>query len=236
MPNLTSDQKDQVSIIIPTYNEGETIGLLLNEITRKVGEVIETEVIVVDAGSSDATYIIAEESGAKTIKQTTNTGYGDAIKVGLKNASFPNIVIFDARGTYDPQYIINGLRFIFEDKADMVIITGELLSLMERVGSALVTLSIKVNFNLKISDPQPTFVCLRKKVLNNLNLLSNDNNLTTELMLKAHSRGYRIKELIVKPRRRLSTTFRPIRNLRNAFSCYYTIIKSSFELIKTEEK
>ena len=96
----------RVSIIIPAYNEKETIGGVLSE----VKEVMEKsswgyELIVIDDGSSDGTGRIAEKKGARLISHLRNRGYGASLKTGIRNAKNDTILITDADGTYSAKEI-----------------------------------------------------------------------------------------------------------------------------------
>jgi len=81
---------NNVSIIIPAYNEEKTIENVVR-VSKNFSAV--AEVIVVDDGSEDNTALLAEEAGAKVISLPTNTGKGGAMMVGVKN-SVGNIILF----------------------------------------------------------------------------------------------------------------------------------------------
>jgi len=96
----------RASIIIPAYNEEETIGGVLSE----VNEVMEKsnweyEVMVIDDGSSDETGKVAKKRGTRLISHPRNMGYGAALKTGIRNAKHDTILITDADGTYPAEEI-----------------------------------------------------------------------------------------------------------------------------------
>lgn len=93
-----------ISVVIPAMNEKETIGETVSEIRGVLTE-IESEIIVVDDGSTDDTLNIAKSAGAVLISHPHNLGYGAAIKSGIRQAKFDTIVITDADGTYPNQLI-----------------------------------------------------------------------------------------------------------------------------------
>lgn len=91
-----------LSVIIPAYNEGKAIGQVVekaHDTLNKAGY-LDFEIIVVDDGSTDNTGDIARAAGAQVVRQMTNQGYGQSLKVGIKSARHETIVILDADATY----------------------------------------------------------------------------------------------------------------------------------------
>jgi len=91
-----------LSIVIPAYNEENGLPLVLPLIDQYLElEGITYEVIVVNDGSTDRTAEIAMQYGVnKVINHPTNIGYGNALKSGILEASYPHVCITDADGTY----------------------------------------------------------------------------------------------------------------------------------------
>ncbi|MEK6970145.1 MAG: glycosyltransferase family 2 protein [archaeon] len=112
---------DFVSVIIPAYNEEDSI----SETVRRVSLVLKEnkiagEIIVVDDGSTDKTSSkIAGIKGLRLIAHPTNRGYGAALKTGLRSAIGKWIFITDADGTYP----VEDFSRLWEkrEKADMVV-------------------------------------------------------------------------------------------------------------------
>lgn len=111
-----------VSIVIPVYNEGETVKEVIEELQRQVKKVdIEYEIIVVDDGSSDYTKEILKslDKDIKIITHPKNMGYGEAILTGIKNAKYEYIATIDADGSYLAEDLV---RLISEvEEFDLVI-------------------------------------------------------------------------------------------------------------------
>ncbi|MFA5181675.1 MAG: glycosyltransferase family 2 protein [Syntrophales bacterium] len=111
-----------ISVIIPAYNEenaiGETVRNVLSILNQSLYQPIE--VLVVDDGSTDNTFIEAEMAGARVIRQPHNIGYGRSLKDGIKVAVYDTIVISDADGTYPIEAIPN-LIYEYQKGFDMVV-------------------------------------------------------------------------------------------------------------------
>ncbi|MBC8490686.1 MAG: glycosyltransferase family 2 protein [Bacteroidetes bacterium] len=108
-----------VSIIIPCFNEEESISKVIKELQELE---LNCEIIVIDDGSTDGTSKITKKiNGIKLIRHNQNRGYGTAIKTGINNADYENIVITDADGTYPNDKIPKLVSLLVENNLDMVI-------------------------------------------------------------------------------------------------------------------
>lgn len=94
--------KMEVSIIIPAYDEAETIGNLISEIRTLYPDF---EIIVINDGSTDNTGEIAKDAGAIVYSHPYNIGNGAAIKSGIRIASGEILVFMDGDGQHDPKEI-----------------------------------------------------------------------------------------------------------------------------------
>ena len=112
----------KLSIVIPVYNEKNTI----REILRRIGEAkldgIEKEIILIDDFSTDGTREILENLGLgyKIFFQDKNVGKGRAIKMGFEEASGDIILIQDADLEYDPDDYPRLIQPIINDQTDVV--------------------------------------------------------------------------------------------------------------------
>ena len=90
-----------LSIIIPAFNEAESVAT----VARGIRETMEAsqvpfELLVVDDGSSDETAARAEAAGARLIRHPMNSGYGHALKTGIRQSRYDWCAIIDADGSY----------------------------------------------------------------------------------------------------------------------------------------
>jgi glycosyltransferase involved in cell wall biosynthesis len=106
----------KVTVIIPTYNEAESIGHVISRLRALYPDF---EIIVVNDGSTDETGRVAKDAGALVYSHPYNIGNGAAIKSGIRIASGDILVFMDGDGQHDPEEIEEMLKF-FPDY-DMVV-------------------------------------------------------------------------------------------------------------------
>ena len=107
----------KVTILLPAYNEEQSIGETIKQIKELNPEV---EILVVDDGSTDNTRQQAIDAGANVMKHPHNIGNGAAIKTGLRYASGDWILMMDADGQHDPADISR----LLEHKEDFDMVVG----------------------------------------------------------------------------------------------------------------
>jgi len=113
----SNSQNFKLSIIIPAYNEKESIEKVINELKEITNQ--EYEIIVVNDGSTDQTEkILGNIENIKLINHPKNRGYGAALKSGIKKAQGEYILIIDGDGTYPVNEIPKLLKYV--NNYDMV--------------------------------------------------------------------------------------------------------------------
>ena len=110
------------SVIVPAYNEEKGVIQTLEKLIGILDHSnYETELIVVNDGSTDKTQEILEQSDLefRLITHNVNKGYGAALKTGINRSTYENIVIIDADGTYPEEDVQKLLSLMSE--YDMVV-------------------------------------------------------------------------------------------------------------------
>ncbi len=204
--------KQSLSIIIPAYNEEEGISATIAKL-KAMNE--EYEVIVVDDGSTDNTYQIAKESGAKIIRHPYNKGYGAALKTGIREASETLILFIDADNQHNTDDIPQLLKYV--DTYDMVVgaRTGDSeISLFRRFGKRIFNALANYLAEMRIPDLNCGFRVVKKDVVMSFfNILPNKFSFTTTLTLAMIKEGYNLKYVPVKTFRRTGKSkVRPFRD------------------------
>jgi len=93
-------ESDRVSVLIPAFNEENSIGGLIEKV-RTAGNWLE--ILVVDDGSSDRTSEAARVAGARVVRHPYNKGNGAAVKTAIREARGDLVLLLDADGQHDPQ-------------------------------------------------------------------------------------------------------------------------------------
>lgn len=116
----TFSMKKELTIVVPAYNEAKAIGQTMSSLKAVIEAAgIDSEILVVDDGSSDGTGDSAAAAGVRVIKLDQNSGYGYALKTGIANSNSKYVAIIDADGTYPAEKIPQMLELC--KSADMVV-------------------------------------------------------------------------------------------------------------------
>jgi glycosyltransferase involved in cell wall biosynthesis len=118
---VTPPKQLRLLLLIPAWNEEETLPIVLAEIEQHLPE---ADVLVVNDGSTDRTSVVARGSGAQVLDLPINLGVGGAMRAGYKYAlrgSYDIAVQVDADGQHDPRDIKRMLDVLVDEKANIVI-------------------------------------------------------------------------------------------------------------------
>ena len=195
----------RISIIIPAYNEESSIGLVLDALPQEKLH----EIIVVDNGSTDATALVAQEHGARVVKEPRK-GYGSACLKGIDELDAPDIVVFiDGDFSDFPEEIVLLISPIETGEKDFVlgsrmILPKSQLALLPqaRYGNRLAVFLIKLFFKHEFTDLGP-FRAIRYSSLMSIGMKDMDFGWTVEMQIKAVRNGLRIQEVPVNYRKRV---------------------------------
>jgi len=218
----------ELSTFFPFYNEEANIEAQTKDALRVLPQFANKfEIILVDDGSIDKTGKIGQKLAqkyrlVKIIRHRVNKGYGGALKTGLKNSRYKWIFFTDG----DRQFKLTDLSELIEksDKADLVIGYRQKRadSPIRLLNAKLFNLLIKILFGLKVRDVDCAFKLIKKRVLDDVKLKSDGALLSSELLIKAKKKGYRIVEVPVNhyPRQVGSQTGA---NFKVIFKAFYDI-------------
>lgn len=189
----------RVSVVIPTYNEAGSIAHVLDDIPP----FLVSEVLVVDAGSTDGTREIAAGRGARVIVEPRR-GYGRACLTGLAAANVPDIVVFlDGDYSDRPRELGRLIDPIREGQADIVLgsrLAGGLapgaMPWHAELGNRLAATLIRWLYGISLTDLGP-FRAARSEVLQALKLREMTYGWAVELVTRGAMRGYRVLEVPV---------------------------------------
>ena len=187
---------------IPAFNEEKNIAAIIT----KLADITDT-IIVCNDGSSDLTSDIAEKMGAFVINHEKNLGYGAAIRsifLKAKELDGDILVTFDADGQHRIEDIEKVTKPIIDQEVDLVIGSRFLdesekeVPRYRKVGIKVITKITNASIKKQLTDSQSGFRAYSKKVLNELNLSELGMGISTEILIKASNKNFRITEVPIK--------------------------------------
>jgi glycosyltransferase involved in cell wall biosynthesis len=192
----------KLSVVIPVYNEKDTILEVLN----RVGNVnLPKETIVVDDCSTDGTREILQDlrtsDDLKIIFQPQNRGKGAALRTGFAHVSGDIVVIQDADLEYDPAEYPDLIQPILTNKADVVFgsrfLAGphRVLLFWHRVGNLILTTLSNMLTNLNLTDMETCYKAFRAELLKKITLRENRFGFEPEFTAKVGRARCRIYEV-----------------------------------------
>ncbi len=222
-------------VMIPSYNEEETIASVIREIPRSIPGVDTVEVLVINDGSTDRTVEEARRAGADTvISFKKNKGLAPGFRAGLETALAMGadiIVNTDADGQYDGTEIPKLIRPILDNKADFVLGsrtkgTIEEMPLQKRIGNRMATWVTRNVSGLPVSDGQSGFRAFTRDAAMRLNVMA-DYTYVQETLIQAANLGLVYTEVPILFRKRTGGSSRLISNIfRYAQRAGLTIVRT----------
>ncbi len=182
---------DRVSVVVPAYNEGASIGALVSALRQAARWL---EIIVVDDGSSDETGRRAMEAGAHVVRHPYNKGNGASVKTGIRNATGEFVLILDADGQHRPS---DAVRLVSKLSEYELVVgarsTGTQANAARRIGNSALNALAGYLTGQRIPDLTSGFRAARRRhLLEFLHLLPNGFSTPTTTTLAFMKAGYSV--------------------------------------------
>jgi glycosyltransferase involved in cell wall biosynthesis len=221
-----------VVVVVPALDEAGSIGGVLARIPPRACD-LPVDTIVIDDGSHDRTGEIAREQGAYVARRKRNGGQGAALRVGYRLAwehGARYVVTLDADGQWDPTDIPGVLRPVVDGEADLVLgsrVLGdaETGDVVRQAGVRVFAVLVRLLTGVRITDTSSGLramlaevgVCVRQEQVQYQ---------SSELLLGAIFRGYRVAERPVVMRRRVAGESKKGHNAIYGFRYAHVILRT----------
>ena len=213
------------SIIIPVYNEKDSIGSVLEELKKFIDKhkKYDIEVICVNDYSTDNTHeILKKFNWIKVINHTENKGYGASLKTGIKNAQFDTIVTMDSDGQHNPDDILKLLKY-YRSTDSMIIGKRKITETKKSriIGKFIIASLVKYLFHSNIEDVNSGLrVFSKKNAIKFFHLCSDRFSFSTSITLSYYAYLMEVLFIPISIRERKGGS-----SSVNVFSGFKTIMK-----------
>ncbi len=200
-PN-TADSAGCLSVVIPCYNEQDTVDTILDRVLRNP---LVGQVIAVDDGSTDATLErlrACADDRLTVLEQPANRGKGAALRRGFAEVSRPYTIVQDADLEYDPDEYERVIAPLLAGQADVVYgsrFSGSqahrILYFWHSLGNRLLTLASNMATNLNLSDMETCYKAFRSEVLAEITIEEDRFGFEPEITAKVAALRCRVYEV-----------------------------------------
>jgi glycosyltransferase involved in cell wall biosynthesis len=228
----------KLSIVIPVYNEEQTIGEVVERVWAADLGGIEREVIIANDGSTDQTCKALDESRwiadprVKRYDCPINLGKGAAVRLGLAFATGDILLIQDADLELDPNEYGRLLAPILEGRTEIVygsrfLVPSQRIAFRRRIANRLLTMLTNVLFGARLTDMETAYKVFRRGVLDGIRLRSVGFDFEPEITARFLRAGHTILEVPIRYNPRRTDEGKKIRWI-DGVDAVYALLKCRF--------
>ena len=204
---LNRSKHYSLSVIIPCYNEEQTLSQCVVRLLQISDEQVSLEIIIVDDGSTDRSLVIAQElarqhPNVKVISVEINQGKGAALRLGFQVATGDFVAVQDADLEYDPRDLRKLLDPLIAGKADVVLGSRftsvgahRVLYFWHYLGNRLLTFISNMFTDLNLTDMETCYKVFTLEVIKNIKIEENRFGFEPEIVAKIAHQRLRVYEM-----------------------------------------
>jgi dolichol-phosphate mannosyltransferase len=204
---LELDHRILLSVVVPCYNEADTLLECMQRLLRIQNPKLQLEIIIVDDCSSDGSSQIAEALSRefeeiKMLRHETNRGKGAALSTGFRSARGDIVAVQDADLEYDPIDLLRLVEPITEGRADAVFGSRFLSAGPHRVlyfwhymGNRFLTFVSNMFTDLNLTDMETCYKVFRKQIIDQIEIQEHRFGFEPEVVAKLAHMDVRIYEM-----------------------------------------
>lgn len=226
----------KATVIIPVFNEKDTISELLNRVEKASFAGLEKEIILVDDFSTDGTRSILDglKDKYKILYHEKNKGKGAAVKTAVKEASGDFIVIQDADLEYSPDDYDKLLPFLINDEADAVYgsrfknsSNDKNFILKNKLANLFLTALTNVLYGCSITDMETCYKAFKRSLIQPVKINADRFDFEPEITAKILKKKARLKEVPISYNGRGHEEGKKI-NWKDGLQAIWTLFKYRF--------
>ena len=222
-------QRDEVCILIPTYNEAAAIGGVIEGFL----DVGYEQILVIDGGSDDGTQEIAADAGARVVEQS-GSGKGQAVREAVGLIDEPYVLMIDGDATYHPEQADRMVEPLFEEAAEHVVgdrfadMQPGAMTRLNRIGNGIINSAFRYIHGRNLKDILSGYRAFTRESFERLSLSADGFGIETELAVECvrHNVQTAVVPITYEPRPEGSeTNLRPVRDGGHILVTLYRMAK-----------
>ncbi len=224
----------KITILIPVFNEVNTLYKILEKVESIEFYGLEKEIILIDDYSTDGTKELYKNLNYKVLYHDKNKGKGAALRTGFKEASGDIITIQDADLEYNPQDLLPLVKAVLDNEADVVygsrflnIDKSKNFMLTHFLGNKMLTIITNILYGAKLTDMETCYKVFKAEYVKPLNIKSDRFDFEPEITAKILKQGAKLKEIPISYEARGFEEGKKI-SWKDGFAAILALIKFKF--------
>ena len=225
---------NKITILIPVYNEVNTLMPILQKLESIDFYGLEKEIILIDDYSTDGTKELYKDLNYKVLYHEKNMGKGASLRDGFKEAAGDIVTIQDADLEYNPEDLLPLVKVVLDNEADvaygsrfMNIDKSKNFMLTHFLGNKMLTIITNILYGATLTDMETCYKVFKSEYVKHLDIKSNRFDFEPEITAKVLKHGARLKEV---PITYVARGFKEGKKIswKDGFAAIFALIKFRF--------